>query len=184
MRTERIQLKLYADAGGVGDPERFVPIFHDWIRSGLLGEVLVDVARYGHVRHGPAVILVGHLSDYAIDLSEGRPGLLTTRKRGAADDADRISNVARHALRAADLLERQAPGLRFATGELLLRAPDRLHVPNSPETFEAERAGLQRDLAPLFGDVELAHEGGPVEPFTVRIRRTLSEPVATVLART
>ena len=183
MRARRLQLKLYAEPETLGDPERVVPVFHDWIRERRLDETLVDVARYGHVHEGPAVLLVGHSTDYAIDLGEGRAGLVTTRKAGAASDAERIPDVFRRALHAAVLLEREVKGLVFSSHELLLVAPDRLNLPNLPETFAAHRAEIADCVGKLLGEVELAHEGGPDERFSVRILRGKHEPVSVVLAR-
>jgi hypothetical protein len=183
MRARRLQLKLYATPESLGDPERIVPIFHSWIREGRLDETLIDVARYGHVHQGPAVLLVGDRSDYAIDLSEGRPGLLTTRKKGAAPDDERIADVFRRALSAAHQLEREVTGLSFSTQELLLIAPDRLNLPNRSETFAAHRDEIAEHAQQVLGEVELVHEGGPEEPFSVRLRRRGAEPVAALLGR-
>ena len=65
MKARRIELSLPIEAGTLPDPEDAVPVFHAWIGDQTLGEVLVDVARYGHVANAPAVILVGLVSDYA-----------------------------------------------------------------------------------------------------------------------
>lgn len=45
-------------------------VFHEWIRSSFLDDILVDVADYGHVAGGPGVILIGHRCNYQVKTSE------------------------------------------------------------------------------------------------------------------
>lgn len=45
-------------------------VFHDWIRSEFLDDILVDVADYGHVTQGPGVILIGHRCNYQVSIGE------------------------------------------------------------------------------------------------------------------
>jgi hypothetical protein len=183
MKAHRIQLKLYAEAGTIGDPERFVPVFHAWIRDRVLDELLIDVARYGHVHHGPSVMLVGHLSDYTIELGEGRPGLAVTRKRDAANDDDRLADVFRAAFAAASLLESDSTlsGLRFRSDEMRLTILDRLHAPNDAAGFAGLESEIGSFVRPLLGDgTSIVREGNEREPLSVRIRRPNHEPVAEV----
>ena len=186
MKLHRIRLKLYAEAGAIGDPERFVPIFHTWIRDHVLGEVLIDVARYTHVHEGPAVMLVGHHSDYTIDLGEGRPGLAVTRKRDAANDESRIADVFRAAFAAASRLESEPSlsGLRFKSDELWLTLVDRLHTPNDDATFARLEPELRDFIGRALGpETALSREGAPKEALSVRIRRPRNESVADVAQR-
>ena len=183
MKTHRIELSLPIEAGTLPDPERVVPVFHAWIRERLLDEVLVDVARYGHVKEGPAVLLVGHSGDYVIAVTPEGTRLSAVRKRGAAPDAERLADVAQRLVVAASLLEVALPEVRFRTDDLSLRLLDRLNAPNTPETF----AALGREVAAFarewLGAVELEHgddRGGPLE---IRIRRAQNEPVAQLAAR-
>lgn len=184
MKARRLQLKLYAEPGTLADPERAVPVFHDFIREGCLGELLIDVARYGHVHRGPAVLLVGHHGDYGIDLSEGRCGLVVTRKREAVTQEGWVG-LFRRAVTAAEQLEASArlEGLAFRTDEMLLSVPDRLAAPNTPETFRRLGAEIGGAVESLLGPVTLEHAGSEREPFSVRIRRTANDRVAVVAAR-
>jgi hypothetical protein len=186
MKANRIQLKLYAEPSTFGDPERFVRVFHVWIRDHVLDEVLIDVARYGHVHEGPAVMLVGHRSDYVIDLGEGRPGLQVTRKKAAASDDARLPDLFRATFDAARRLETDSElgGLRFKTNELLLTLVDRLNAPNDAATFaalESEIAGYVRSV--LGQDAAISREGTPRDALAVRIRRANDEPVADIAHR-
>lgn len=185
---QRLTLKLYADVGSDFSPARVVPVFHALIRErSLKDEVLIDVADYSHVHDGPGVVLIGHGSDYYLDLGEGRPGLVYARKReGPSETEALVKDAFGRALAAAQLLE-QSPdlGLRFRTDELRLSVPDRLRAPPADATLAALGPALARALAAVYGDVrfELAREGGDKEPFTVRVRAAGAPDVASLLAR-
>ena len=56
-------------------------MLHGWIRHDVLGTLLVDVADYTHVHHGPGVILVAREELYSMDESDGRLGLLYEQLR-------------------------------------------------------------------------------------------------------
>src|SRR5207302_8211566 len=60
-----------------------IEVFHRFIQQGLVEGLILDVADYRHVRHGPGVLLVGHDIDYGIN----HAGLTVTRKRSTGDDA-------------------------------------------------------------------------------------------------
>jgi hypothetical protein len=188
MASERFQVKLYARDPSAVQLERFVPIFHQWIRDDVLDELMIDVADYAHVHEGPGVVLVGHGSDYYIDLGEGRPGLLYSRKRELeGDGAVRLTDALVRALRACRLLQDdpEAGGVQFATDEILLRIPDRLHAPNTDDTFAALRPELEGVLERFLGDTAftLEREGDSRRPFTVRVRCPGAPGVAELAAR-
>ncbi|HEY8942643.1 MAG TPA: hypothetical protein VIM73_00220 [Polyangiaceae bacterium] len=167
--TLKIQVKVYAEADT--NVERFVPVFHRWIRDRLLDELAIDVVDYTHVEDGPAVVLIGHESDYVLDRGEGRLGLLYVNKRG---DVPSPTQALARALRVASLLEREneAPGLRFRGEELLFRVADRLNAPNTDETYERLLPGLRGALEPLYGagGFELSRVGTTRELFAARAR--------------
>src|SRR5579871_4797500 len=77
----RLQLKFFAADPAAVDLSKFTGIFQRWIQQKPLDDMLIDVADYRHVFEGPGIVLIGHESDYALDVSKGRPGLLFTRKR-------------------------------------------------------------------------------------------------------
>lgn len=188
MKSHKISLKLYAKPDTLPAAAQFVAVFHDWIKEGALGETLIDVVDYGHVHHGPAVLLIGHESDLALDLSEGRPGLSYQRKRVAKDDpATRLGDSLRRLLRAAARLESdpRLAGLGFEVDELLLRVLDRLHAPNELATYESERRGIEDALRGVFGaSAALSREGlDPRAPFTVRARTGARGGARAVLER-
>jgi hypothetical protein len=173
MDIQRIQLKLFAQPGFVIDTHRSVRVFHRWIKERVLPEQVVDVADYSHVHHGPRVALIGHGSDYYLDDSEGRPGLLYFRKRAAPPPHERLADAFRRCLTAARLLERD-PGFttppQLASGELLLRFVDRLQAPNSEQGYSPLREPVERFLAELYrAPLNIKREGTERELLSLRI---------------
>lgn len=173
IEVHRIQLKLYAQPGFTIDAHRSVRVYHRWIKERVLPEQLVDVADYSHVHHGPRVALIGHGSDYYLDDSEGRPGLLYFRKRAAPPPHERLADAFRHCLTAARLLENdagfEAPP-KFGTGEVRLRFVDRLLAPNTDAGYEPLRELVEHFLAELYRQpVKVAREGTEREPLSLRI---------------
>jgi hypothetical protein len=188
MASERVQVKLYARDPAAVELERFVPVFHQWIRDDVLDELVLDVVDYAHVHEGPGVVLVGHGSDYYVDFAEGRPGLLYSRKRSFEGDGPaRLADAFARAVRACQLLEGDAAagGLRFRTDDILVRIPDRLHAPNTDATFEAVEPAMRELLGRLFGGapLELAREGDGGRAFTVRVRCESAPDLATLASR-
>ena len=190
MLSPRIFLKLYAEPNAVPPRAKVLEAWHGWIKNGALSasgaaEVLVDVVDYGHVHHAPAVLLVGHQADYALDESEGRPGLSYTRKRASDVPGARLADSMARLFRAAKLLEAEplTAGLRFGTGEILLRVLDRLNAPNTRATWDADRDEIVQVMTEALGKgTEVVHvEGDPREPFTVRARSRANRPLADIL---
>jgi hypothetical protein len=171
MDSQRIQVKLYST--GPQDPEKFIPVFHRFIREKVFDELMIDVADYGHVKDGPGVVLIGHASDYFADQSEGRFGLVYTRKREAPPPAERLADALRRALNGARLLEKEPSleGLRFATNEVLVRLTDRLRAPNDADGFSKLKAELEPLVDKLYGASNAAIEkvGTPRDALSARI---------------
>ena len=180
MKTDRYQIKLYASAAVPAHD--LIAVFHGWIRDRRLGdELVIDVADYTHVHHGPGVVLLGHLEDYYYDLGEGRPGLLYSRKRGFDGTAgDGVRAGLAKALDVGRKLQEDTAGLALDTGELLIRFPDKLHAPNSDASFEAARGDVAAALTEAFGQAPatLAREGHAQAPLTIRATWSGSRPLA------
>lgn len=186
MHATKFQVKIYAKSGDI-ELEKLIPVFHDWIRKKKIpDELLIDVADYAHVPQGPGVVLIGHQSDYYLDVADDRPGLLYSRKRGFEGDMQSgIDDAFRRALRACELLEKEnGLGFEFSTAELLFRVQDRLHAPNEEATYDAFRPALEQTANALFGGISsLERLGGPREPFAVRIHTGSEDSVARALSR-
>jgi hypothetical protein len=152
------------------DLEPFIGVFNGWIQAQAFEGLLVDVADYRHVHHGPGLVLIGHEANVSLDQSAGRPGLLYHRKaRVDGPPAGRVRQALAAALRAALKLEREN-GLRFDGAEVELAVNDRLHAPNTDATFESARPALEEALDGLYAGAayRLARTSrDPRERFTV-----------------
>ncbi|MCC7451965.1 MAG: hypothetical protein IT324_31460 [Anaerolineae bacterium] len=177
MKSFRVQIKFFVENPSAIELTPFIGVFQRWIQQQNFGELLVDVADYGHVVDGPGVILIGHESDYGMDKGGGRLGLLYTGKRIAADTLQRQLVTAFHrALTACQLLEREPyfkGALKFHTDETEIRLVDRLQYPNRPETFAAVRSDIQSALAEVYGNIPVSVASLNDDPrhlFTVGVR--------------
>ena len=188
MSLGKIQAKVFIESPSDVDVTPLVPVFHEWIQKNALGELLVDVTEYGHVHHGPALLLVGHESDYVVDFADGRAGLVVNRKRAtAADPETAVLDAVRRVLAAARRLEGEAvtPPIRFRGDELLLRVNDRLAAPNTKETYASLEPAFRTALKKVYGDTPftLEHTGSERELFSVRVTAKGAPGVAALLGR-
>jgi hypothetical protein len=176
MESYKLAVKFFAETGGDIPVEEFVPVFHRWIQGKLLeGHQLIDVANYAHVHEGPGTVLVSHEANIHADLGDGKPGLLYIRKQPGAGTnfRERLRSTFGFALKAASMLE-QDPALAgkvsYRTRDPLFLVNDRLHAPNTPETFAKVRGELEAFLQGLYGvKVELRYEPHAERMFQVRV---------------
>ena len=187
MKSEKLQIKFFARPNAAFDIEAVVPVFHRFIREHAFDELMIDVADYKHVHHGPGVALVGDANDYFLDEGEGRPGLLFSRKRHGSGPEGRLREGFARALKACTLLE-AAPELggklTFATNEILIRLPDRLRAPNDDASFAEVSSEVSTLLDKLYGAGQYSIErGAPTpEPLTLRVKTKASPALAALLA--
>ncbi|HEY3493298.1 MAG TPA: hypothetical protein VGK73_01375 [Polyangiaceae bacterium] len=169
MQANRLSVKIYA--AETRPAELFIPVFHRFIREQVFGELAIDVADYGHVPEGPGVALIGHAFDYYWDDGEGRPGLVYTRKREPKPAAERLGHAVQQLLVGARLLEADPTlsGLRFRTGELLVRALDRLNAPPTEAGFAELRSEVGALGQKLFGASNVERVGDAREPLSARL---------------
>ncbi len=170
----RVQIKYFVENPEAVDLAAMIGVFQRWIQEKKLNELLVDVADYGHVFQGPGVVLIGHESDYALDMGAGRPGLLHTRKRQQDPSLeDQLRRSFYNALTACKLLEAERSlKLKFRTDEAEVRFMDRLQLPNTPDSL----AAVQDSLTAVLGEVY----GAPVN---IAPRTTDSRHVLTLAVR-
>ena len=190
MTPHKLQIKLHLDGEDTPALDPLIPVFHRWIRESAVEDLLIDVANYAHVHHGPGIMLIGHEADYGLDLAGGRPGLVYARKReGAASLADLFGLALRRVVRAARLLETDDAldgRFTFRADAFDLTLLDRLRAPNRPETAEAVRDALAPVVADLFGgrNVRLERvENDAREPITLRVRIEAPESLAALADR-
>ena len=193
MQAHKISVKFYAETdAGLGAHE-FVPVFHSWIQNRSVAEhMLVDVSDYGHVQNGPGTLLVAHEANFYADRIDGRLGLTYSRKQAAPTAAtfvDRLRQAVTAALEACVRLEddpRLAGKIKFGTGEMTIRVPDRLLAPNTMETYNEVRGDIEKVASDLYGagNFDVEHVLSEKLPFEVRVIATTSLPdVSSLLNR-
>ena len=190
MDSYKLAVKFFIQDASQLNVKDFVPVFHRWIQQrALAGHQLIDVADYSHVHEGPGTVLVSHEANLHADLGGGRLGLLYVRKQPLPGEfGDRLRATFEFCLRAAAMLEDDptlAGRVRFGTGEAIFRIHDRLHAPNSTQTFAELRPQLESFLKSLYAApaIELDHRADPLTLFEVGIRAPQSIPVASLLQR-
>ena len=166
-----------------------IPVYHRWIQKQAVEGMLVDVADYGHLPQGPGVLLVAHEADYGMDSMEGPLGLLYNRKTESAGRlSDRIAAAFKAALGACVKLENEPEfqgKVRFKAASPIFIANDRLHAPNTDESFQALRSDLSAALAKVFPSaVDLRRTSvDPRSRLTIQITSSQPADVASLLAR-
>ena len=183
MNIQHVNIKFYLENPENIDLADFATVFNTWIQGQRLEELLIDVADYLHVHHGPGIMLIGHEADYSLDNRAGRLGLLYNRKAQIEGTTqEKLAQAARAALIAAQILENEQ-GLKFNGSEVQLIVNDRLLVPNTAETF----ADLEPDIKSFFNQLysgaeySLSHHGDSRERFTVNVKTAPSFSVDTLL---
>ena len=175
MEAYRIGIKFYLSSGSDVDPETWFRVLNTWIPVST-EEILIDVADYSHVHNGPVTLLVGYEANYGIDSSNGRAGLLYTRKQPLTGDmGERIRSCIGDALKACRRLEQEEDlkgSVVFDGGELEIILNDRLNAPNTAETFSALQPALNSVLDGLYGgaQTQIEHDDDPRRRFAVRIK--------------
>ena len=186
---QRFSLKIFAEPAVPVAPRAFVPVFHRWIQTHAVDGLLIDVADYTHVVDGPSILLVAHEGNYALDQSDGRPGLQYSRKQPLDGPLDeRLAAACRTLLKAARLLETEETlGARYTfRGDVIqFVANDRLLAPNTPETVSTLQPALDIFLARLFDgqSFETTTVGDARRRLTLDITVTESAPITTLFDR-
>lgn len=194
MESVKYDLKLFLQDSSQVDLEDFIPVFHDWIQHQRLDELLIDVVDYRHVHDGPAVMLIAHDAHYAIDVADGRMGLLYSRRRETHPSrnaiqsvSERLHSVLQCVLKACRLLEAEPSlqgRLKFRGDEMLLRINDRLVSPTL-DAFDDLQSHLQPVLANLYTgcQVEMERDGRTDSRLTVTIKVSENSDVETLWNR-
>ena len=183
MNVQHINVKFYLENSEDVNLADYATVFSTWIQQQRLEELLIDVADYMHVHHGPGIMLIGHEADYSLDNRAGRLGLIYNRKAQLdGSTQDKLAQAVRAALTAAQILEKEN-GLKFNGSEIQVIVNDRLLVPNTIETFASLESDLRVFFDRLYNGVEytLAHQSDPRERFTVNMKSESRFNVDTLL---
>ncbi len=181
----RAEVKVHAEASPATTWRAFIPVFHRWIQESRLAGVLVDVAEYTHIAHGPQVLLVAHEGQWALDTTGGKPGLLYSQRRPPAGTADPLKRALKECLTAVALLEGEpeAKGvLAFPASRIEICVNDRMAAPNEPATYAALEPVVKALLEPLLGAVTLSRELDPRLRAGVTAVAAAGKTAATLLA--
>lgn len=158
VQMQHVNIKLLLDNADDIDLDPVIPIFHGWIQEQPFAELLLDVADYRHVHHGPGIVLIGHQADYSLDHTDGRWGIRYNRKAVLdGSNQDRLRQAMRAALIASQRLEadtRLNRRLRFNGRDLELFINDRALARNQPETRQAIMPDLRSFADALWGEGE------------------------------
>lgn len=183
MKSSKLILKFYAENSWLSElkSQDVVPVFHSWIQTHALPDhLLIDVADYGHVHDGPGAVLIAAEANISLDRTDGRLGMSYARKTPLEGELhERLRAVFRYMLAACAALEEYLPGqIRFATDELSLKVNDRLHAPNTPQTFAQVRADLEPLLGALYpgGSFQFDYHSDERRLFEVRLRVVAADP--------
>ena len=176
MTSSKINVKFFLPEGAEVREDQVVPAFHSWIQShAVAGHMLIDVADYGHVHHGPGVVLVSHEANFYLDHTGGRIGLLYQRKQPLEGDLPRrIGQAIEAALGACALLESTPAlgGARFDRRRVQIQFNDRLNAPNTPQ--------MAAELAPAVAAAAGQALGGQAATTVKDAPRELLTVTATV----
>jgi hypothetical protein len=190
MTVDHINIKIMAREPYPADLEKAIPVFHRWIQDQVLGELLVDVADYRHVPAGPGVMLIGHQSNYSLDLEFNRLGLLYNHKLPASGTfEDKLRDAFGAAVAACALLEEEpafANELAFDAGNCEVIFNDRLLTPNTDETWQSVRPELDKFFTNLFGEgnYNLQRAGEPRERLRGAVHAKRVIPVKDLMEQT
>jgi len=186
VEIQHVIVKLMARLPVQADLAHAVVVFHRWVAQQALPGLLIDVADYRHVHHGPGIVLVGFEADYALDQTGGRLGLLYRRKMPeSCDGQTQIERAYQAALAAARRLEREPEfegQLDFDSGDCEVIFNDRLLVPNSLESYDQVRPVVERAFSNLWqpDSFELERVGEPRDRLRIRVRRLPVAPLQPV----
>lgn len=176
MDLHKFGIKFFADGAEQLDVLKLIPMYHRWIQQDLLEDLLIDVADYSHVPGGPGVMLIAHEGNYALDEGGHARGVLYYSKhRLAGELPERLAQVARKALKAAQLMSADAElqgTLRLPGNQLQFFANDRLVAPNEDTAFNELKPALGEFLDRLYAGApySLERERDRKERLSVRVQ--------------
>lgn len=167
-----VDVKIFATKGDDIDPYEFMGVLQRWIREHTVPGILIDVADYSHMHHGPGIILVGHEGNVSVDYAGGRMGLMYRYKwPEEPDTAGRVEAAVKYALDAAAKLEAEAEfagRLEFDRSKIEVIANDRLRAPNTDEAAADFSAAVEQALSGILDGAKVTRNvGDPRERLAV-----------------
>jgi hypothetical protein len=189
MDLYKFGIKFFTADGERIEILKLIPMYHRWIQQNTLEDLLIDVADYSHVPAGPGVMLIAHEGNYALDETAHERGVLYYSKaRLTGELSERITGVARKALKAAQLMSAD-PDLegtvKVPGNRLQFLANDRLLAPNTDATYAEIEPALKTFLQRLYAGAPytIEREGDPKERLSVKVKTDGDAPLDALLAR-
>ena len=151
---QHVNVKVMAESSPE-DLSLFIPVFHRWIQSHKVPELLLDVADYRHVPEGPGVILVAHEAIYGFDQVGNKNGLLYNRRTAlTVDPLDALRQEVYAAINACVFLEEEPElkdSLKFNGGCCEFFFNDRALLPNDDNKAAQVSKELEVFLDSVWG---------------------------------
>jgi len=186
MELQKIAIKFFAVERQAVPLTAFIELFHGWIQAS--DGVYHDVADYSHMHQGPGIVLVAHDANVSVDETGGRRGFLFQQKAPLAGlNQERLAGVFRSALEKCRRLQAE-PALQekieFRFDEFEITLNDRLHAPNSDESYQALKAEIEPFVGRIFGGapVALQQESDVRRRVRLRIQATAPVDIAALLS--
>ena len=149
----KINIKWNLQDPNMLNDEELFRVFNEWI-SDSCEEVLIDVADYKHLNHGPTTILVGHEANYFLESEDQNKGLVYARKQAQEGDLSaRLAATLRASLQGCIKLENHPElqgRLKFNGSKVRITANDRLHAPNTKDNVQLFKQYLSPILDTIF----------------------------------
>ncbi len=163
--VQQLTAKIFVSPEAAVDQALLIPIFHRWIREArLTDELLIDVADYRHVPHGPGIMIIGDAGHYGLDERGGELGLLYQRKRDTLGPAAaKLDEVVGRVVRAAAALEGEL-AVHFVPSRLEIGVLSRLAAANDESSAAALTAELAALGSRLWGQVAVRIERREDDP--------------------
>ena len=151
---QRIDVKMLAEAPADLSLDPFLAIFSRW-RHEQDESDWIDLADYAHMPKGAGIMLIGKQGGFSVNLDDPGIGLLYSgRKDFAGTIEQRVLAAAHRCLRFTKRLttEPEYPAqLKLLPSAWEIFINDRLNFPNTNETDQRLRGGIEAALNVLFG---------------------------------
>lgn len=176
MELQHINVKLIFNKSVENNLEPLISIFHDWISEQNSDELLIDVADYRHVPHGPGIILIGHEANISLSECLGSITLCYNRKIATeGTDEERFRQALRGALVACERIEidgRLTGKINFECQEIEILVNDRIFVSNQEKFYQIVDPKFKRLFKVIFdkNDYSISHSEDPRKLYSIRLK--------------
>lgn len=192
LELHRLGVKWPAQEHAPMEMLKLIPVFHRWIQTRALTNLLIDTAEYTHMHHGPGVMIIALAGNYGYDETGGERGLVYYSKQPMPQPelAARLVEVARKGLEACVRLMREPEFSRlvsFPGDRVVVFVNDRLAAPNTDAAWVNFAPAVEALAARLYPEqrpqIERLGATDPRERLSAVIRAASAPGAETLLAR-